>query len=534
MKVVQTMSKCTKRRLIAISMIDQWMIGLENEKIGKEKIAINEDGNTCEGESFEISKTIDIEMERKNVPCGRYITSEKMCVGNYEFEMYIYPNGGKKYEDKDENPIGMFLSMKKKPCSVESSMIFYTFSAYSNDGTKISYASCHDEFEKCKRLGFSDFIAHNKAKSLQGQIAFRLDISITKENGSVHKELNHLCGKLAKLESEFTSDINSIYSDQYMFSEAFRKSLKHQVTLYHGRIDLSSSITSFIALNVLKHLCKNFFKCIDKFRENIYRTSYATVIKGLKAVVDQKQYSGLYSLFEDIAKKVMRHHLDIAKNNHTYLLSLEEEIDPSNSFFKDTVKSIRSHVFGLVIEQGISKPSYLLDLTPTVIQKMNEEDKTLIDLQIEIFAYWKLIKMTTVHNIIRATRSEIVTKVFSKSLKACLWEEVLNFVDEGQTCSISSDEGNDFLEARENTTMEEIKKDLDLNIRKMAKKMAGEEVDSAAAVSVDVKTIENQKQMKTKSQKTEEDEAKILETAEVAAAVIAQEIGDDNDFIDEW
>ena len=57
-----------------------------------------------------------------------------------------------------------------------------------------------------------------------------------------------------------------------------------------------------------------------------------------------------------------------------------------------------------------------------MIKKMSNEDQRIVDMQIEIFAYWKLMKKRLIDYVIMSTQSELVSKPFSKMLKPTLME----------------------------------------------------------------------------------------------------------------
>jgi hypothetical protein len=61
---------------------------------------------------------------------------------------------------------------------------------------------------------------------------------------------------------------------------------------------------------------------------------------------------------------------------------------------------------------------------------MSNEEQRLIDMQIEIFAYWKLMKKRYVDYIIMSTYSELVNKPINETLKTSLMDTAFGRKDE--------------------------------------------------------------------------------------------------------
>jgi hypothetical protein len=92
----------------------------------------------------------------------------------------------------------------------------------------------------------------------------------------------------------------------------------------------------------------------------------------------------------------------------------------------DTVQSIRASISSTSEE----KPSYLQHLTDAGIREMSNDEQRLVDMQIEIFAYWKLMKKRYVDYIIMSTYSELVNKPINETLKTSLMDTVFGRKDD--------------------------------------------------------------------------------------------------------
>jgi hypothetical protein len=73
---------------------------------------------------------------------------------------------------------------------------------------------------------------------------------------------------------------------------------------------------------------------------------------------------------------------------HGLILEWEELVCSSNHYFIDTVQSIRS----IIADTKNDRPFYLKHLTEASMKLMSNKDQRIVDIQIEIFSYWKLMK----------------------------------------------------------------------------------------------------------------------------------------------
>ena len=87
----------------------------------------------------------------------------------------------------------------------------------------------------------------------------------------------------------------------------------------------------------------------------------------------------------------------------------------------DTVNSIRSSVYG---NEDDEKPHYFRHLTAESIAAMSNEDQKLVDLQIEVFACWKLMKKRLIDYVLLSTQGELVNTPIHKKLKSAMLDVV--------------------------------------------------------------------------------------------------------------
>jgi hypothetical protein len=91
----------------------------------------------------------------------------------------------------------------------------------------------------------------------------------------------------------------------------------------------------------------------------------------------------------------------------------------------DTIQSIRS----IIADTENDRPSYLKHLSEASIKLMSNEDQRIVDMQIEIFAYWKLMKKRLADYMIMSTHSVMVHKPINIMLKPALLEATMSHGD---------------------------------------------------------------------------------------------------------
>ena len=109
---------------------------------------------------------------------------------------------------------------------------------------------------------------------------------------------------------------------------------------------------------------------------------------------------------------------------HNKILEWEQTICSSNHYFMDTVNLVKAQVYDEDPRSNGDRPEYLQGLTAESIRSMSNEDQKLVDIQIELFAYWKLMKKRMIDYIILSTHSELVNTPIDQTIKRVLMDAV--------------------------------------------------------------------------------------------------------------
>ena len=401
---------------------------LQDEVLGRTSSAPVSDGMT--GASFEIALTIeDFEAERKKSLKTIKIMSIR-DVGGYEFTLMIHPNRKKKAEDANAS-IGAFLRVEfPKDNSVASMALSYEFTVSSGE----KYFSHKDEQEFVEPIdnwGSSDFISAADADNIKGSITFQVNVFVEKlvlkkqEKSTDDYQSIMLCAQLNKLQDDFVSSLDKLYSNHYFFSSNFRKKLQHEVSACRGGVGLPGAVGPHVPVNILKSLRQKLPIVVAVYRDGVKKAVLQKVDKLVDRHFASKLYPKLNVLIINSCKSLVAQQASILVKQHGFILEWEESVCSSNHYFMDTVQSIRS----IIADTKNDRLSYLKHLSEASIKLMSNEDQRIVDMQIEIFAYWKLMKKRVADYMIMSTHSVMVNKPINIMLKPALLEATMSHGD---------------------------------------------------------------------------------------------------------
>jgi GTPase SAR1 family protein len=420
----------------AVQLIDACTNRLEGEASGRVHMDLNV-GESCEGEAFELSLTIDgLESE-----CGE-ARSTSVEVGEFSFMLYAKAD---KKEDKASLDPYLQVSQGTRSGTANVSLTC-TFSALHGDEvlkTKTMDADYKLTTENSfGGWGLGEFLSTKKAKALSGDITFTAHVFVEsvelgedEENTSLHDTL--LCARLADLQDDFTSSIDKLYSNRYFFSDSFRKSLARELQGSRGGIGLPGNIASHVPVGVLRKLRTNLPLPIAEYRNKVLEECSSTTEAIIENFVGIDRHPKLQSVLVECAEEIFNTQAAELERYHDKILEWEENVCSSNHYFMDTVNSIRSTLYESEDEE---KPLYLRHLTAEAIARMSNEDQKLVDQQIELFAYWKLMKKRLIDYVLLSTHGELVSTPIHKKLKPAMLDVVFRRDDAQLVHLLSADE----------------------------------------------------------------------------------------------
>ena len=108
-----------------------------------------------------------------------------------------------------------------------------------------------------------------------------------------------LCARLADLQDEFTTNINTLYSNSYFFSQGFRKSLARELQGSRGGIGLPGNIASHVPVGVLRKLRSKLPTPIAEYRNKVLVECTTTSQAVIESFVGIEQHPKLQSVLVD-------------------------------------------------------------------------------------------------------------------------------------------------------------------------------------------------------------------------------------------
>jgi len=353
--------------------------------------------------------------------------STPVIVGNFTFELQVTMNDG-----NDKKSPSLYLKVSTASCSgVVNVCLSCTFTATQGD-QQLENSSMEADYQLSKKKpsytwGQNSF-SSTVAQALHGKVIFsvsvfveRVEIKEGPEDDSSYSGSTLLCARLADLQDELTSSINTLYSNSFFFSVGFHKSLARELQGSRGGVGLPGNIASHVPVGVLRKLRTKLPAPIAEYRNKVLEecTSTAEAIIGKYVVMEC--HPKLHSVLVECAEELFNAQASELEHYHEKILEWEENVCSSNHYFMDTVNSIRTSVYETDNEE---KPLYLRHLTAEAIAAMSNEDQKLVDQQIELFAYWKLMKKRLVDYVLLSTQGELVNAPIHMKLKQKMLEAV--------------------------------------------------------------------------------------------------------------
>uniref|UniRef100_A0A7S2N5B3 Dynamin GTPase n=2 Tax=Helicotheca tamesis TaxID=374047 RepID=A0A7S2N5B3_9STRA len=389
---------------------------------------------SCEGKSLELSLVVKDWKEARKKDCGNasVLYSEEKFLGAFSFQLELHC----RTDGEDENSVGLFLIIEvPKGEPIKKMIVDYSCSAFC-EGDEIVTESTSNDFIREQIWGWEPFISEDEADDLSGKMTFTAFIyvdKVTSESEDIDRDGRMLCAQLSDLQDEFLSNIESLHSNHFFFSEHFRKSLAKDIIATRGGLGLPGSVAPHLPIVVLKRLRKNLAKMCKEYRQSVFQECKMTATAILCNCIKESAHPQLLLLLEKKMGDVFEEQMKVLGTHHASIIEWEDSMHSSNHYFMDTVQSIRENIF----DDGSATPSYLADLDPERIKFMSNEEQKLVDMQIEIFAYWKLMKKRFVDNIIMSTHSELVSKPIYNILKESMIKVALCKNDEDMVSLLS-------------------------------------------------------------------------------------------------
>lgn len=421
---LETVGLCRGR---IIQLIDAFTARLQDDISGRISMDDSSNATSCQGKSFELSYTVS-DLKAALADSGdlsKY--SERHCVGECSFRTKLEL---KKKDGEDSSKLGMYLQVQRLVDEIETVEVVCEFAVEGEIGTKRKLEHSFD-FSRVKNdtWGFDNLMTIDpEGVKRMSEITVTASVFVAKvtmkDKSSMPKRQNSLlCSRLADLQDTFASNIDKLCSNGYIFSDEFRKFLAQEASASRGGTGLPGRTPGTVATKVLRTMGGRLSDPIESFREKVHEECLESLEPILEEHVNHEVVPRLHTLILEETRGLLDKRLGELEGFHDKFLEWENDIATANDYYMDTVQSIRGH---LLKDNVHPPPAYLGNLTRARFKRMSNEEQKLVDEQIEIFAYWKVLKKRLVDYVILSTRSELAMKPLGRELKPLLLDRVFS------------------------------------------------------------------------------------------------------------
>ena len=260
-----------------------------------------------------------------------------------------------------------------------------------------------------------------------------------------------LCAVLKNLEDHLSQELGHAWRNKYLLSPRFRNSLGHQVQSRQGGLGLPGAFSPYVPQQVINDLCAaKLPKALETYSESVHRAMSAAVKDTVSSVVPQSQLPKLHHLYIRKATEVMdRQKAELDRDWRKVLQWEQLSLHTSNHYYMSIVQSLRGRLFESSEPEGKEgsgeeacpdavQDTYIgfMGLTAESVNSMSNEEQEVVDLQIKVFAYWKMMKKRLLDYVQLAARTDLAVLPFTESLLKDGLREALEEAASRQTMAV--------------------------------------------------------------------------------------------------
>lgn len=231
---------------------------------------------------------------------------------------------------------------------------------------------------------------------------------IEKSRTAVEESGMLLCAKLDKLAHTCSESLEKRLARQHsrstFFSADFHQRLLDLWKSRRGGAGLPGTVPAEIQLEVLSALRKPLPDVVKAYVNNV-----AVVVKKTCISLLAHAFAGL-PLAKNVVLQVLdtyfRQQNQLALERASDLLEWEQDIATVNHYYMDIVAKVRTE-----LRQGnvsLTMPGFSGPIPADEIKKLSNESQALLELQIKLWAYWKVMLRRLTDTVIMATRYYLV------------------------------------------------------------------------------------------------------------------------------
>ncbi|EDQ85096.1 uncharacterized protein MONBRDRAFT_34403 [Monosiga brevicollis MX1] len=220
-----------------------------------------------------------------------------------------------------------------------------------------------------------------------------------------------LCAQLDQLAHSSPSSLErklaGLYHESTFFSASFHAELVKRCSHLRGGDGLPGTVPANVTTEQLKRLRKDLptlaLDFVNQVAEAVSRKSHVLLAEAFQGIQAKQVVCAAAQTYLEAQAKSARHQV-------TRVIEWEKSVTTTNHYFMSIVSDLLSDLERgrlLVMLPGKSEP-----LTWADVRKESNETQELLQVQIRLCAYWKVMLKRLTDSIILATRYELVIKPF--------------------------------------------------------------------------------------------------------------------------
>eukprot|EP00923_Selenidium_pygospionis_P018836 GHVN01032884.1.p1 GENE.GHVN01032884.1~~GHVN01032884.1.p1 ORF type:complete len:431 (-),score=61.85 GHVN01032884.1:265-1557(-) len=248
----------------------------------------------------------------------------------------------------------------------------------------------------------------------------RADVYITdvifQADSKERSNQNILCSHLEQADEEIGETFSKRLSAVLFLSASMHRKIEQQIAKRKGLEGMPGTVSPYAMLDIVQSLNANTLpEIVDPYLNKVK----SLIVERAKPIFRShfQQFPVLWNMLHSAIDEVWRELHQNAKKNVEMLLAWEDQIITRNHYFMDTVQSLRHKVYHTLDEDGDGMSQSFMDF----IRGLSNESQRVADTQIELFAYYKVMRKRLCDYVIMSARHNMgVVPIKNKDLVARL------------------------------------------------------------------------------------------------------------------
>mmetsp|Transcript_63843 Transcript_63843/g.128307 ORF Transcript_63843/g.128307 Transcript_63843/m.128307 type:complete len:890 (-) Transcript_63843:212-2881(-) len=271
-------------------------------------------------------------------------------------------------------------------------------------------------FNNSECYGYSQFLTSEKA-STYADVTFQATVFVSGSlsvnagvGAAAAVEPKHssplLCTTVFQRDQDFATAVNHLFPNRHFFSDDFREMVKREIDRRRGSAGLPGALVPEPAIAIIGNMIHKLFPLVKQHVDSVsaialdVSTRITTQAIGSYPELSKVILSAVTSVFKDQQRQAH------AMTQQVLWMEMQQ-IHSSNHYFMDTVQDLRKYLKNPEAEK-IQKFSFISQEKRTLLKGLSNEDQRDLDLCIEIFAYWKMLKKRFIDYIQMMARSYLL------------------------------------------------------------------------------------------------------------------------------